>query len=310
MPKLSDLQASLLLQEIACAMRMGAPLDQSLRRLESRRLGAVGHSAGLIADGIEKGLTLSESVRQLDPGGMAAAAAEACERSGDPGLLDQFAFQLKRRAFVRSESRLAWFYPWVLLLVAYVVGALVMAPLVRRYSAEGFHWPNWVITAAEWIGVYGWIPPAVAILLFAAMSFWLWRRRTHSRPMRLSLFCAALADQISRDRPEREAISLAADFSGDPSLKSVVEPSLLSPEVVRAVDQRGDWREIVEQGDTLSMLAALRYRALLYEQSAQRRDYLWMRFLPRLAMVLVGAGLVLSYAWWVIAPVYREVATW
>jgi hypothetical protein len=35
-----------------------------------------------------------------------------------------------------------------------------------------------------------------------------------------------------------------------------------------------------------------------------------MRLLPRLAMVLVGAGLVLSYAFWVIAPVYREVATW
>ena len=66
MPKLSDLQASLLLQEIACAMRIGAPLDQSLRRLESRRLGAVGNSAGLIAEGIEKGLTLSEAVRQLE----------------------------------------------------------------------------------------------------------------------------------------------------------------------------------------------------------------------------------------------------
>lgn len=310
MPKLSDLQASLLLQEIACAMRIGAPLDQSLRRLESRRLGAVGNSAGLIAEGIEKGLTLSEAVRQLDPGGMAAAAAAACEQSGDPGLLDQYAFQLKRRAFVRSESRLAWFYPWVLLLVAYLVGALVMAPLVRHYSAEGFRWPSWVVALSEWIGVYGVVPLVIGVLLFAAMSFGLWRRRTHSRPMRLSLFCAALADQISHDRPEQEAISLAADFSGDARLKSLKEPTLLSPEVVGVVDDRGDWRGIVQEGDTLSMLASLRYRSLLYEQSAQRRDYLWMRFLPRLAMVAVGAGLVLSYAWWVIAPVYREVATW
>ena len=310
MPKLSDLQASLLLQEIACAMRIGAPLNQALRRLESRRLGAVGSSAGAIADSMEKGLTLSESLRQLDPGGMAVAAAEACEQSGDPGLLDQFAFQLKRRAFVRSESRLAWFYPWVLLLVAYVVGVLVMAPLVRRYSDEGFRWPNWVVAVAEWVGVYGWVPPTIGILLFAAMSFWLWRRRTHSRPMRLSLFCAALADQISHDRPEQDAITLAADFSGDPSLKSIRQPTLLSPGVVGVVDHQGDWRRIVEQGDKLSMLAALRYRALLFEQSARRREYLWMRFMPRLAMVLVGAGLVLSYVWWVIAPVYREVATW
>ena len=228
MPKLSDLQASLLLQEIACAMRIGAPLDQSLRRLESRRLGAVGSSAGVIADGIDKGLTLSESLRQLDPGGMAAAAAEACEQVGDPGLLDQFAFQLKRRAFVRSESRLAWFYPWVLLLVAYLVGALVMAPLVRRYSAEGFRWPNWVVAVSEWVGVYGWVPPLIGILLFAAMSFWLWRHRTLSRPMRRSLFCAALADQISHDRPEQECAYVGgrffrgSQFEVDPATDSVV----------------------------------------------------------------------------------------
>ena len=314
MPRLSDLQASLLLEEIACAMRIGAPLDESLRRLESRRLGAVGRTAGSIADGVAKGLSVSDALRKVDPTGQAAAAVEACEKGGDPSLLDQIAFQLRRRAYVGSESRLAWFYPLVLLAVGYLVAIFVFAPLVRRNtienSVEGVQWPGWVVLTAQWLERGWWIPPIIAVTVLVAIVILLWRRAKYSTPTRLSLFCSALSEQILRDVPESEAVRLAAEFSGERSLKSLNDPTLRSPSVVAAVEGVGDWQQIVQRGDKLSIVAALRYRASCYDEQSRWRDYLWMRVLPQVVMVLVGAGLTLSYVWWVIAPVYLQVAKW
>ena len=124
------------------------------------------------------------------------------------------------------------------------------------------------------------------------------------------MFCSALAEQIQHDVPEADALRLAAGLAGDDSLKSLGEATLLSPSVVDCIDGGGDWQRMVKQGDKLSMVAALRYRARSYEEQSRRRDYLWMRVLPRALMVVVGAGLGLSYVWWVIAPVYRQVPTW
>ncbi len=310
MPRLSDLQASLLLEEIACAMRIGAPMDESLRRLESRRLGAVGKTAGQIADGVEKGLSVSAALATVDPDGEATSAVEACERRGDPSLLEKIAFQLRRRAHVRSESRLAWFYPVVLLAVGYLVAVLVLAPMVRTYNGEGVRWPSWVVATAEWLKEGWWIPPIVGLLILGLVSFWLGRRKKYSKPIRSSLFCAALAEQILHDVPESDAVRLAAGLSGARSLKSIPEPSLLSPAVVNLIDGGGDWQRMVKQGDKLSMVAALRYRARSYEERARQRDHLWMRVVPRALMAFIGAGLALSYVWWVIAPVYQQVATW
>ena len=310
MPKLPDLQASLLLEEIACAMRIGAPMDESLRRLQSRRLGAVGSVAGRIADGVEQGLSVAEAIRAVDPESEAAAAVEVCQRRGDPSLLEQIAFQLRRRASVRAESRLAWFYPWVLLAVGYLVAVFVLAPMVRRFNGDGVRWPNEIVAAAEWLENNWWIPVIIVVAVLGVLS-WLFRRSTRqSRPIRLSLFCSALAEQIQHDVPEAEALRLAAGLAGDASLMSSGEATLLSPIVVDRIDGSGDWQRMVKQGDKLSMVAALRYRARSYEEQARRRDFLWMRVVPRALMVLVGAGLVLAYVWWVIAPVYRQVATW
>ena len=148
------------------------------------------------------------------------------------------------------------------------------------------------------------------VALMGAISILFWRRATYSKPTRLSLFCSALAEKILHNVPESDAIRLAAEFSGESSLTSVQDPTLRSPAVVAAIEGGRDWQQMVEQGDKLSMIAALRYRARSYEEQARQRDYLWMRVLPQAVMVLVGAGLTLSYVWWVIAPVYMQVAKW
>jgi hypothetical protein len=205
---------------------------------------------------------------------------------------------------------LAWFYPFVLLFVGYLVAVLVLAPVVRQLNGEGVNWPVWVVSAAEWLVTGWWIPPVMALVLFVLLATVLWPRAKYSRPIRRALFCSALADQVVHDIPESEAVKLAADFSGDSTLRALQQPAFLAPAVVRVVDGGGDWQQIVDQSDKVSMVAALRYRARYYEERARRREYLWVRTLPRTLMVVVGAGLALSYVWWVIAPVYRQVATW
>ena len=58
------------------------------------------------------------------------------------------------------------------------------------------------------------------------------------------------------------------------------------------------------------LVANLRYAAAVHNERSRRQDYFWGRLLPRVAMVLIGGGLTLAYAWWIIRPVYQQVAQW
>ena len=83
MVKLTDLQLASLLEEIGCAMRAGTPIADSMRRLESRRLGRVGRAAQTIASGLERGQSLADSVEGINSATheQAAAAIRACAGS-------------------------------------------------------------------------------------------------------------------------------------------------------------------------------------------------------------------------------------
>lgn len=308
--KVTDRQASQLLEEIASAMRLGVPADGALRRLESKRLGAVGRIARALAEELERGVPLSKVISSLDRTGQAAAAVATDQSGDDPALLEQIAAQFRRRCQIRSESKLAWIYPSLLLLVGYLVAVNGFAPMVRRYEGRVVSWPAWVVDFSKWSATSWWVPMVIGIPLFALLFRYLWRSGRYPRPIRLSLFCSALADQISRHIPESEAIKLAADFSGDSSLKRLKEMSLLSRAVVTAVDGEDIWEKVVVSGDTDSMAAILRYRAKLYETQARRRTYWCVRILPQVVMVLLGTCIAISFTWWILAPVYLQVAKW
>ena len=70
------------------------------------------------------------------------------------------------------------------------------------------------------------------------------------------------------------------------------------------------WLEVPGASEEETLLARLKYLAAIYDERARRHNYLWSRLIPSIAMVVVGGGCTLAYAWWVIAPVYLQVAQW
>lgn len=313
MVKPSDLQVAMLLEEIACAMRVDTPIVATMHRLETRRLGRIGDAAKAISSGLLRGESVADAVESIDSptSDQAAAAIRACEKSGDPGLIELIADQLRQRSAYASDSRLGWFYPWLLLAVGYVVAVLVMAPMIRQLNGRDFHWSNWLVGLADWLEFNWWLPPAaVAIVLFVFIG-WLYSRARFPRAVRLGLFCNTLADQFTHDVPEDVAIGAAAEMSGDRGLMAIGTPTLKSPEVARILSKSNPaMGEVIGVNQKQLLIARLRYLGSIHTERARLRSYVWSRFVPRCAMVAVGGGLTLSYAWWVIAPVYSQVAQW
>lgn len=313
MVKLTDLQFAALLEEIGCAMRNDTPIDAAMKRLQTRRLGRVGRAAETISQGLERGEGLADAVSAIHSAGgaQAAAAIRAGERSGDPSLLERISVQLRRRADFDSETRLAWFYPVALLAIGYVGGALVMAPMIRKLEGDDFHWTPWVVATARWLETNWWIPPVVVGAALLVLLSWLLLRSRFPRVVRKALFCEALADQLTHDVPDDLAIVAAAEMAGDQEMAAIANPSLESPEITNVLSAcKIRPSESVGMSSKETIIAQLRYLGSLYLEQARQRSYFWSRLVPRCCMVMVGAGLTLSYVWWVIAPVYREVAQW
>ena len=113
------------------------------------------------------------------------------------------------------------------------------------------------------------------------------------------------------DVPEAVAIRAAAEMSGDRELMAIDQPSLESPAVARVISSESFLVGApVGIGGKQTLIARLRFLGARHTEQARRRSYIWSRLVPRCAMVVIGAGLTLSYAIWVIAPVYMQVAQW
>ncbi len=92
---------------------------------------------------------------------------------------------------------------------------------------------------------------------------------------------------------------------------SISEPTLQNTEVAKIIAMpEPSAANTLDSPLKETLIAKLRYLGSMHNERARQQAFLWSRFVPRLAMVAVGAGVVFSYAWWVIAPVYRQVASW
>jgi hypothetical protein len=206
---------------------------------------------------------------------------------------------------------LAWFYPWLLLAVGYAVGVTVMAPMIREMNGRDIHWAGWLLGLSNWLQHNWWLPPLMIAAALVAFVFWLHSRDRFPRDVRLGLFCNSLADQFVHDVPEDVAIRSAAEMSGDLDLMSISQPTLQSAEVAKIIAIPDPPAAIaLDSPRKETLIAKLRYLGAVHNERARQQAFLWSRFVPRLAMVVVGSGMTFSYAWWVIAPVYRQVAAW
>ena len=312
MAQLSELQLAAILEEIAGAMRVDAPATDALRRLGERRLGGVARASRKILGRLESGETLDQAIRISNSPIIlqASAAVEACQRSGNSTLLSRLASQLRTRHENLRFARLSWLYPILLVAIAYAIATLVMAPMVRENQAKGFYWSPWIVAASEWLKDNWWMPPVIFAGVLFVVAFWFFRRRKLSRPLRQLLFCQTLADQIDANIPEDEAIRAALLMSGTESnttdtlnLESSVVDDMTSVASLDIPNLSGvSVQELV--------IAKLRYATAVHSERARRHEFVWGRLVPRLTMVLIGAGLTFSYAWWVIRPIYQQVAVW
>ncbi len=323
MVKLSDRQFAGLIDEIACAVKSNLPVEGAMRRLQNRRMGRVGVMAGQIADRLDRGHSLADAVGEISSPmtDQVGAAIEAAGRSGDERLISRLAQQLRRRDRFASATRIAYFYPLLLAVIAYVATVQVVVPLVLKNEGRDFHWSPHLIAMCRWLDQNVWFVPIAALLV--GLGLWgIFRSRgVMPRHSRLSLFFYSLADQIIGNVPEHEAITRAAKLSGDTSLRAIKDPSLASPAIVRLI---GKSHEVHETGGVASsgatpadisgepsiLVARLYYLGAKHAELSRQRAHFWSRIVPRMAMVAVGCGFVFSYAWWVIAPVYQEVSQW
>jgi hypothetical protein len=92
-------------------------------------------------------------------------------------------------------------------------------------------------------------------------------------------------------------------------LQSIDEPTLASESIAELITE-GEVAEIAGVGDKERLICSLQRAASLHARRAARSTFLWTRLVPRLATIVVGGGMIMTYAWLVIAPVYRQVAQW
>lgn len=303
----SDLQLADLIDEIACAMRIDTPVLDSMQRLRTRRLGRVATTAGQVADRLQRGVSLGDAVAEIKSpiAGQVGAAIAAVQRGGDCALLERLARLIRHRHHTLGSMRLGYFYPLVLLLIAYLSLVMVAAPLVHDHRGRDMTWSPTLTSTLAWMQTNAWTVPLVLIAGSVGIVMLLRWRQPLSRHSRISLFCHSLADQIDAGVVESDAIKNSAAIARYPSAPLPAQPSFAVPAVANLID--GAPGELAKPN---VMAARLRYSASRHSELARRSDYIWSRLVPRLAMLVVGCGFILGYAWFIIAPVYQQVARW
>jgi uncharacterized membrane protein YhaH (DUF805 family) len=236
-----------------------------------------------------------------------AATVEISGSSGSTDLLASLSRLLRRRYEYARQFRLVWFYPLVLLIVAYGVAVLSLAPVIERLRDRGTEWHPWVLQAASWLSSHAGLGIAAITIVSGLFAVLFARGGRMSRSERLSLFFESLADQFAHGVAEGDAIHAAATVADEPSLMAIQSPSLASPEVARLLGEAGPFADDTEPA---AGIARLRYLGTLQAQRARRRQFIASRLLPRVTMIVVGGGIVLGYVCLVIAPLYRQVAQW
>ncbi|MCG8650695.1 MAG: type II secretion system F family protein [Pirellulales bacterium] len=308
MAKLSDLQLASLLEEIACCMRAGTPIIDSMQRLSECRLGSITRAARRIEQALSRGQDLPQAMQTIgSPLRLEiAAAVEICQRNGDADLLTRIAQHLRQRSEDRRSMQVAWAYPWLLLAIMFGIIVWVVAPMMQNQNGLNLSWPLWLRHGSQWLESNTVLAGSLLLLSFTLCMIWMLTRKRFPKPVRLRLFCQSLADQMDHDVADEVAIKTAAAMCGDRELLAIENPSLQSPPVAQMLAQTGT-ESIAKLGQKELLIASLRYAAATFADRARHRDLLLTCWIPRTAMIVVGGGFTLAYAWWVIGPIYLRV---
>jgi hypothetical protein len=370
--RLSDHDFACLLDEIAYAASNQFPIPEMLERVGNARLGRVGRVAKSVTEQLRDGRSLADAVSGIkSPSaglvshafslGSETCATETCatetyatetcaaatgvgngdspSQRGDhfnANLMSRLAHRIRDRADAIRVQRLLWFYPLVLLVVAYAVVVFAVIPMINKfqydavYRRDGIRWEAWMSDLATWVGDYPLIPPILSLMAWLLVCFAMRRRPCFTASVRKSLFCHAMADQLVEGVPEHHAITTASALSGydcgvdEPGSDSL--PSLNSTAIVKLLNEAGGLHPDSQRTDgqckqdqdqpdaqkaaAIGTAAQFRYLGTSYHYQSRKHQRFWTVVVPQFLTLVFGFLFMTGYAWWVIRPIYREVQQW
>ncbi len=326
---LDDLTA--LNEEIAALVRAGIPLESGLAELGGDMPGRLGQFATALAERTARGESLAQAITgdagQLPPA--YRAVVEAGVRAGRlPAALEAVAASVRRLAETQRTALIAATYPLLVVLAAWcslVFFACVLAPqLAATFLAFGVPAQRF-FAALAWAGRGAWfwgpiVPLAVIVLLTA---WWLACTRTTATAIRWShwffgrvpwmgrmlrcsrtaTFLEILALLVENQTPLPEAVTLAAEASGDPPTlqagrqwaAALASGQTLPPGGEPAFPPLVHWLFMAARRNG-ALLPALRHAAAAYHRRARHQSELLRLFLPIFLTVTIAGSATALYA--------------
>lgn len=323
--------------EIAALSRAGMPLERELLGVGGDLPGRLGTIARSLGTRMEGGSTLLEALEAEGPGVPPTyrAVVEAGLRSGRLAeALEGLAGFARHYVYMSMAIGLALLYPLLLwigygLFVLFVID--LMPRLIDAFAAMRVPSSGMMLGIARLgnsAAIWG---PILPIVLVVAMAGW-WRsgRASAFRPGRLgrswswvpgvsSILDGATAAQfadwlallIDHGVPWSEAVTLAAEATGDPRLKASVERIAASSSLgrtpaesvrgARAIPPLLAWL-MSQGGGQEATVGALRHAAETYRQRAFRRAAALRLALPSILLVVLGGTATFLYAMTLFAP--------
>jgi general secretion pathway protein F len=326
---LDDLTA--LNDEIAALVRAGVPLESGLAELGGDMPGRLGQFAATLAERTARGESLAQAIGgdagQLPPA--YRAVVEAGVRAGRlPAALEAVAASVRRLSETQRTAVIAATYPLLVVLAAWcalVFFACVLAPqLAAAFVAFGVPAQRFFTTLA-WAGQSAWLwGPIVPLAIIVLLTAWWWAcTRTTTieggwanrffgrvpwmgrmlRYSRTATFLEILTLLVENQTPLPEAVTLAAEASGDPPTLQAGRQWAAALTSGQTLPVSGDrvfpplihWL-LAAAGRDGALLPALRHAAAAYHRRAQQQSDLLRMFLPTILIVTVAGGATVLYA--------------
>lgn len=326
-------------EEIASLVRAGVPLDQGLRALGADLPGRLGRFATELSGQIARGESLTAALADSGPRlpRVYRAVVEAGTAGGRlPAALESLAGSLRRLAETRRTVASTFIYPVLLLcfawgLFAFAVDRLlpVVANTFYVQRLSGGHFLGFLAHLGQTARYWGPLGPAVIIALAvswwlvsggasvvegrrAAICFrwvpWMWSMQRLSRT---AVFAELLALLVEHRVPMDQAVTLAAEASGDNALIAAARqwadnirqgrtrpadgvPGL--PPLLRWLIAGGQRNEV--------LLPALRQAADDYRRRVQDKAEMGRVLLPVFVTCFVSGLIVAAYAMCLLAPYF------
>jgi general secretion pathway protein F len=332
--------------EMAALIRAGVPLEQGLESVGSEMPGRIGDIAVEIGQRMRDGESLPQILasdsHQFPP--VWRAIVEAGLRSGRlSSALESLSTTARRVGEFRRWVAVAWVYPVVVMIVAYVFFIFLVTWITpRTYEAIRSLTPEHATMAGFLFRIgqsAAWWGPLIPLFVAAvAVAQWhrsgraMWLERQHAwraggscrdgmptarrvlQVSRVATFAEILTMLLDHLVPMPEAVALAADASGDPNLRDgarqlgqlVAEGHSFTSrdQLPPAFPPMIGW--LLVSGTQRSQLThALRMSAENYRRRAASAAAWNAAYLPLVLTALVGGFVTLLQALAVFAPVLR-----